>query len=168
MNIATVRNFNLWRTVMIDVALLAVACLIPTLTHLFALPLYQLNPMLLVLLTGMLLVENRLNGFVLAILLPVVSMLAVGMPAPAKAFCMAVEFSMVIFASGLLLSRCRSRLAVFGAMVAAMLCGKVVYYGLKALIMAPSVLVTTPVLTQFLVVVAAALLFALFAKRQSI
>jgi hypothetical protein len=40
-----------------------------------------------------------------------------------------------------------------------MLCGKVVYYALKALVIAPAVLVTTPVATQAIVALVAAALF---------
>jgi multisubunit Na+/H+ antiporter MnhG subunit len=49
--------------------------------------------------------------------------------------------------------------ASFAAIIAAMLCGKVVYYALKALVIAPAVLVTTPVATQAIVALVAAALF---------
>ena len=88
MNTLTCNKPALLRTALVDITLLAVASLIPTLSHLTALPLYQLNPMMLVLLGGMLLVRGRANAILLAVLLPVVSMVAVGMPTPLKALCM--------------------------------------------------------------------------------
>ena len=91
MNTVLSKKTTVARTAIIDAALLAAACLIPTLSHITALPLYMLNPMLLVLLAGMLAVRSRTNAFLLAVLLPVVSMLAVGMPTPLKALCMAAE-----------------------------------------------------------------------------
>lgn len=165
MNTTIVKSQNIWRIALIDASLLAVACLVPTMSHLTAIPFYQLNPMLLVLLASMLLVNDRRNAFLMALLLPTISMVAVGMPTPLKALCMAPELLTVVSVSTLLMSRCHTFATRMGAMVAAILCGKVVYYALKALILTPAVLITTPVLTQLLVVVAAAAIFALIAKK---
>lgn len=160
MNTTSVRVQSLWRVAAIDVLLLAVACLVPAVSHLLSLPLYYLNPMLLMLLAGMLLVNDRRNAYLLAVLLPVVSMLAVGMPTPLKALCMVAEYSAVVFVYGRLQSWCDRFVGTLGAMLIAMLCGKVVYYLLKALLLSPVVLVSTPVWMQLLVVVVAAIAFA--------
>ncbi len=147
------------RTIVVDALLLTTACLVPTLSHLFAFPLYHLNPMLLVLLAGMLLVPDKRNALLLALLLPLVSMMAVGMPTPLKALCMMAELSAVVFISG------RFSVQGFVPMLLAIIGGKVVYYLLKALLLAPAVLVSTPVLTQLIVAVAAAMLFALLSRK---
>ena len=162
MNTTSVKVQSLWRIAAVDALLIAVACLVPTLSHVLALPLYYLNPMLLVLLAGMLLVRDRRNAYLLAVLLPVVSMLAVGMPTPLKAVCMVAEYATVVFVSGLLQGWNKRFVGTLGAMLVAMLAGKAVYYLLKALILAPAVLVSTPVTVQLLVVVAAAVLYAVF------
>lgn len=157
----TLRHVSV-RTIIIDAVLLTTACLVPTLSHLFALPLYHLNPMLIVLLAGMLLVQDKRNALLLAILLPLVSMMAVGMPTPLKAVCMMAELSAVVLIS--------SRFAVqgFGTMLLAIMGGKVVYYLLKALLLAPAVLVSTPILTQVIVAVAAAMIFALLGHKRNV
>ena len=164
MNTTAVKTQSLWRTALIDVVLITVACLVPTLSHLAAVPLYQLNPMLIVLMTGMLLVNDRRNA-----LLPLVSMLAVGMPTPAKALCMGAELLTLVSVFTLLQSRWGFASANvagrFTAVVAAMLCGKMVYYALKAVILAPAVLVSTPWTIQLLVMVGVALLFALLQRK---
>ena len=160
MDTTSVKVQSLWRIAAIVVLLLTLACLVPTVSHLLAWPLYYLNPMLLVLLAGMLLVRDRRNAYLLAVLLPVVSMLAVGMPTPLKAVCMVAEYASVVFVSGLL-QRWNDRfVGTLGAMLVAMLTGKAVYYLLKALILAPAVLVSTPVTVQLAVVVVAATLYA--------
>lgn len=164
MNIAISKTQNLWRTALIDAVLVAVACFIPTISHIVALPLYQLNPMLLVLLAGMLLVSDRRNAFLLAVLLPAISMLAVGMPTPVKALCMVPEFLTVVAISTMLQGKAGNFVGRFGCMVAAILSGKVVYYGLKAMLIGGA-LISTPVLTQLLVVVAASLAFAAICKK---
>ena len=53
-----------------------------------------------------------------------------------------------------------------GLTLVAMLCGKVVYYGLKALLIPAATLVGTPLLTQAAVTVAAAGLYALLLNRK--
>ena len=139
--------------------------MVPTASHLLAWPLYQLNPMLLMLLAAVLLVHDRRNAYLMALLLPMVSMLAVGMPTPLKALCMSAEFATVVFLSGRM-QRWNSRfLSSFGAMVLAVVGGKCVYYLLKALIISPAVLVTTPLWIQGLSVLAAALMFGAFEVR---
>ena len=164
MNTSSAKVQSLWRIAAIDAVLLVVACGVPALSHLLAWPLYWLNPMLLVLLAGMLLVGDRRNAYLLAVLLPVVSMLAVGMPTPTKALCMVAEYSTVVFVSGRLQAWNGQFAGTFGAMLLAMLGGKAVYYLLKAVLLAPVVLVSTPVWMQLAVVVVAAAIYATLMK----
>ena len=154
------KNSTILRTALIDSVLLATACLIPTLSHITALPLYQLNPMLLVLLAGMLFVPSRANTMLLALLLPTVSMLAVGMPTPLKAVCMVAEMLTIVSLFSLLQRRwATSTPKLFASLLAAMLCGKITYYALKALLIAPAALISTPLALQATVTLGAALLF---------
>lgn len=122
-----------------DVALVGAACLIPTVSHLLTVPLYMLNPMLALLLAGLLLGRDWRNALLLAVLMPLVSCLVVGMPAAPKMVCMMAELATVATLFGVL-SR---RWTVLPSVMAAVLAGKVVYYLLKALVMAPAVLVGT-------------------------
>lgn len=167
MNSTTLKDLTLWRIVATDAVLLTVACLVPTLSHLLSFPLYWLNPMLLVLLVGMLLVGDRRNAFLLAVLLPTVSMLAVGMPTPIKALCMVVELSTVVFVSGRLQAWNGRFATSLAAILLAVLCGKGVYYLLKALLLAPATLVSTPLWVQLLVAVVAAVGYAVWMKLKS-
>lgn len=172
----TVTSAWLWRTAAMDLAFVGGACLVPTLSHLTTLPLYQLNPMLLMLLASLLLVRgNRIgridlrsaNALLLAVAMPVVSMVAVGMPTPAKALCMAAELTAVAGLYSLLEDRMPAqRWAHFGLMIAAIVAGKGVYYALKALLLAPAALVGTPLPVQALAALAAALLFALLLPKR--
>lgn len=134
-----VKTRAIGRYAIMDAALIAAACLIPAVSHLTALPLYMLNPMLALLLVGMLLGKDWRNALVLAVLMPAVSSLVVGMPTAAKMVCMMAELATV---AGLfhLLSR---RWAVLPAVLVSVLAAKVVYYALKAVVIAPAVLVGT-------------------------
>lgn len=145
------------RIVLLDAALLAAACLLPVFAHLTSFPLYQFNPMLLLLLSGMALCADRRNALLLAVLLPAVSMLAVGMPSPAKACCMMAEFGTVAALYGWLSQR--GRMGAFAAVLLAMAAGKMVFYALKALVLAPAVLVGTSVWLQLAVLLLGSLLF---------
>ena len=134
-----VKTRAIGRYAIMDAALIAAACLIPAVSHLTALPLYMLNPMLALLLAGMLLGKDWRNALVLAVLMPAVSCLVVGMPTAAKMLCMVAELATV---AGLfhLLSR---RWAVLPAVLVSVVAAKIVYYALKAVVIAPAVLIGT-------------------------
>lgn len=144
-----------------DAVLLTLACLIPTASHLLAVPLYKLNPMLALLLAGMLMGRDWRNALVLAVLMPLVSCVVVGMPAAPKMVCMVAELATVagLFA---VLSR---RWAVLPAVLTAIVAGKVVYYALKAAVLAPAVLVGTEWWMQLGAVIVWGGLFALLYRR---
>lgn len=159
------RSFPLAHLVAADCLLVAAACLVPAASHLTALPIYAFNPMLALLLAGMLLGRRAgmlsLNGMALAVLMPVVSSLLVGMPVVEKLPCMVAEFAVLagVFA---LLAR---RLPVLPSVLLAALAGKAVYYALKALLMPASVLVGTDWTVQLLALMLWGGLFALAWKR---
>ena len=152
----------------LDTLIVAAACLIPAASHLFAVPLYMLNPMLALLLAGMLCEVGGMryevgvwNSLVLAVLMPLVSSLLVGMPAAPKMVCMMAEMATVVGLFHILSHRWGALWSVFAAIVA----GKVVYYALKALVLAPATLVGTEWWIQLLSVVLWGGLFAMLYKR---
>ena len=157
----TERTETLVRLTLLDAVLLTVACLVPAVSHALALPLYMLNPMLAILLAGMLVGRDWRNSLVLAVLLPAVSCLVVGMPAADKMVCMMAELATVAGLFVWLKGRMGAVFAVFAAIVA----GKLVYYGLKAVVMAPAVLVGTDWKVQLVAVLLWGGLFAMLYKR---
>ena len=134
-----VKSNKLIRLALTDMALLGVACLVPAVSHLLALPLYMLNPMLALLLMGLLIGRDWRNAMVLAVLMPLVSCLVTGMPAAPKMVCMMAELATVATMFGWL----QRKWAVLPAVLTAVLAGKAVYYALKAVVIAPAVLVGT-------------------------
>ncbi|MBP5340918.1 MAG: hypothetical protein J6Y52_00945 [Bacteroidales bacterium] len=157
----TLKSQSIVRFAAFDAVLLTLACLIPTASHLLAVPLYKLNPMLALLLAGMLMGRDWRNALVLAVLMPLVSCVVVGMPAAPKMVCMVAELATVagLFA---VLSR---RWAVLPAVLTAIVAGKVVYYALKAAVLAPAVLVGTEWWMQLGAVIVWGGLFALLYRR---
>lgn len=146
---------------LIDLALVGMACLLPALSHVVGLPLYRLNPMLALLLAGILLSRDSRNAILLAVSMPLVSCLVVGMPTAGKMLCMVAELLTVaaLFAT---LSR---RWNVLPAILTSILAAKGVYYALKAIILAPAVLVGTEWWMQVCAVVVWAGVFALLYKK---
>ena len=162
----TDRTKTLTRFVGLDAALVALACMVPAASHVLALPLYMLNPMLALLLAGLLLGERMLaggwrNALVLAVLMPLVSCFVVGMPTAGKMLCMMAELATVALLFGWL----KSRWSVLPAVLVSVLAAKGVYYGLKALVLAPAVLVGTAWWMQLAAVLLWCGVFAMLYKR---
>lgn len=158
-------NMNRTKTmtglVLLDAVLVTMACMIPSASHLLAVPLYMLNPMLVLLLAGILLGRDWRNALVLAVLMPLASCLLAGMPTAPKMVCMMAELATVAAVFGLL-SR---RWAVLPAVLTAVVVSRLVYYILKAVIVAPAVLVGTEWWMQLGTVVVWCGLFAMLYKR---
>lgn len=150
-----------------DCMLVAAACLIPAASHLAAWPLYMLNPMLALLLAGMLLGRQAglplWNGLALALVMPLVSSLLVGMPAVGKLPCMVAELAVVAGATTLL----ARRMPALPAVLLAIFAGKGVYYGLKALLLPGSTLVGTDWHVQLFALLLWAGLFALLSRTRT-
>lgn len=145
----------------LDTVLVTLACLVPAASHLFAVPLYVANPMLALLLAGMLFGRDWRNALVLAVLMPLVSCLLTGMPAAGKMVCMMAELATVATMFGVLSRRWKVLPAVLVSVVVA----KGVYYGLKAVVLAPAVLVGTEWWMQLGAVVLWSGLFAMLYKK---
>ena len=161
MKMTNIKTKTITRTVILDASLVTMACLIPAASHLLAVPLYMLNPMLALLLAGIALGKDWRNGLALAVLLPAVSCLLTGMPAADKMVCMMAELLTVAGLFAQFSNRWKTLPAVLTAVVA----GKVVYYVLKAVIIAPAVLVGTAWWMQLGAVLVWCGLFALLYKR---
>lgn len=131
MNNNTTKTRSLWQLALLDAALLTAACLIPAASHLTQVRLFLFNPMMALLLAGMLLGRDWRNALVLAVLMPAVSCLLVGMPVAAKAVCMAAQFATVAGVFGLL----QRKWAALPSVLVALVAGTAVYYGLKLMLL---------------------------------
>ncbi|MDY5969583.1 MAG: hypothetical protein SPJ13_06190 [Bacteroidales bacterium] len=147
-------RFN-WKIVSADLLLVGAACLIPAVSHITALPLYKVDPMRWLLLAGILLSARRGNGYVLAAALPLVACMVSGMPTPVKAFIMALELG----ANVALFHILEKKVPVLPAMLLAILGAKMVYYLLKWIVLSPTVLISTNVWMQLMLMVAMSLFF---------
>ena len=160
-------SWNRYRTpVLVDLALLAALYLLPTVSHMVALPLYKLEPMRIALVVA-LLFTGRVNAYLVAWTVPFASFLLSGHPELFKAMLIGIEYSVLVAAYGYLADK--RNWSPFAGLVAAILAGKVVYYALKFLSLQAGLLagnlVSTPVLTQTLLAAGTAAVFALALNR---
>lgn len=158
--IATKTN-SIVKFAVLDTVLVALACLVPAASHLFAVPLYMANPMLALLLAGMLIGKDWRNALVLAVLMPLVSCVLTGMPAAGKMVCMMAELATVATLFGWMSRRWQ----VLPAVLVSVLAAKVVYYALKAVVVAPVVLVGTEWWMQLAAVLLWGGLFAMLYRK---
>jgi hypothetical protein len=150
------------RTVLLDFALLAGIFLMPSLSHLLAMPIYLLEPMRIAVLIA-LLFSHRANAWLVAITLPLASFLISGHPEPVKAVLMGIEFSVLIATYAAL--RHTLRLPTIAAIGAAIVAGKLVYYGSKAAVLSVGwlggALMSTPWTLQLATAAGTAIAFGL-------
>lgn len=156
-----VKSTPIVKFALLDMVLVSMACLVPAASHLFAVPLYVANPMLALLLAALLLGRDWKNALVLAVLMPLASCLLSGMPAAPKMVCMMAELATVAVLFGALSRRWK----VLPAVLVSVLAAKGVYYALKAVVLAPFVLVGTEWWLQLAAVVLWGGLFAMLYKR---
>ena len=160
---AALASFHKHRNVLlIDVVLLAALYLLPSFSHLTALPLYRFEPMRIALLIA-LLFTNRTNAYFIAFTIPLASAMITGHPVPFKALLMGIELAILV-AGYFYLVRLQ-RFPAIAALIAAMLFSKVVYYTMKYVALSAGWLsgnlVSTPVQTQLVLALGTAVVFGL-------
>ncbi|MBP9990134.1 MAG: hypothetical protein KBT45_01725 [Bacteroidales bacterium] len=155
MNASVVKNDTFLANCIVDVLLLSAACVIPAVSHLVGFSVGVFNPMLLLLLGGMLLVSDHRNAYFLALLMPLCSYLLVGMPSFSKMICLCGELTAVVACFSMLSTKMRA----FPAILLSLFAAKGIYYGLKLLLL-DGALVATPFAMQLPVMLLAASVFA--------
>lgn len=120
------------RTVIVDVALIVILCITPTLSHLTGVSYHYFEPMRIALFMGLLLVNDRRNGYLLAVLLPVSSTFLSGMPTPPICLLMVIELVLNIFIFHQLT---RATKSAFVGMLTGTIVSKIVFRVLKLVIL---------------------------------
>jgi len=155
-------------TILIDIALLAALYLLPSFSHVTAMPLYMFEPMRVALIIA-LLFTSRANAYLIAFTLPLASFLLSGHPVPFKALLMGIELTVLVASYGYLAQKLR--VPAFAALTAAILAGKLVYYTMKYAALGAGLLggslVSTPLQTQVLLALGTAAIFGLVETYRS-
>ena len=153
---------------LVDVALLAALFLLPSFSHLTALPLYKLEPMRIALIVA-LLFTNRANTYLIAFTIPLASAMMTGHPAPFKALLMGIELSLLVATYSYLVRL--DRFLPITALMAGILFSKAIYYTMKfaalSLGLLAGSLVSTPLQTQLMLGVGTAVIFGLIEQYRA-
>lgn len=131
-----------------DIMALAVIYLVPGFSHLFAIPLYYAEPMRLMLVLSIMFTSKR-NVFLIAVSMPIFSMLVSGHPMFYKAVIMSGELLFNAFLYFAFVEKLKNK---FASMVLSIALSKAFYYGLKILLLNLALmsgdLVATPIIFQ--------------------
>lgn len=160
-------SFSVPRIVLSDVIILTLVYFIPALTHLLPFPLYILDPMRILLITGFLLSRNNTNSFILAITIPLVSTLTTGHPPFFKAILISFELFTNLWLFVYLSKKINLR--AYLLLPLTIVASKILYYALKFIFIKASLidgaLITTDLLVQATTVVIVTILFTLTFKK---
>ena len=118
------------RTVIIDAVLIVLLCLTPAITHLTGISYHYFEPMRIALFLGLLMVNDRINSYMLAALLPISSMIFSGMPTPPICALMVLELMLNVYLFHLLTRVTKS---TFVGMFTGIVISKVVFRLVKCL-----------------------------------
>ncbi|MDD3966929.1 MAG: hypothetical protein PHP63_07780 [Candidatus Marinimicrobia bacterium] len=141
-----------------DVIALALIYALPALSHALAFPFYMFEPMRIVLFAAYLASRNNINTVLLALSLPLFSMLTAGHPVLPKALIMSAELAVNVLLFLYLLRV--TKWNIFFSLLSATLLSKLFYYGLKYLLLRRALIDGALVTTNLLVQLAVALFIA--------
>ena len=144
-----------------DIIALSVIYLVPVFSHLFAVPIYYAEPMRFMLVLSIMFTSKR-NAFIIAVTMPLFSMMVSGHPIFYKALIMSGELLLNVFIYFFLVEKIKNK---FSSMAISILFSKVAYYGLKILLINLALisgdLIATPIIFQLGVVLIFSALFIL-------
>ena len=116
-----------YKTYLVDFLLLSFIYFIPAISHMFAFPVYYLDPMRIALVFALIFTSKR-NTFIIALTLPVFSFLISSHPQIIKAFLLSAELLINLTLFFLLNEKLRNTFASF---LISVLISKIIYYLLK-------------------------------------
>jgi hypothetical protein len=122
------------KIILVDILIFALLFYVPTISHITSLPLYLFEPMRIMVLLSLLLLTNNKNAYFLAITLPLFSFFISGHPVFPKNMLVATELIANVFFFALLLRKLtffKNEYKIFVSMFLSILVSKIIYYGLK-------------------------------------
>lgn len=147
-----------WQVFAIDFILLVFIYFVPTLSHLMGLPFYILDPMRMVVLGSIVLVNDKRNPYILAITIPLFSYFVAGHPILYKNIIMAIELAVNVYLFNYLTSKTKH---VFVAALGSIIASKALYYLLKYAMLFLGVLNTSMVDTNIVIQIAVTLMISI-------
>ena len=154
------------KLILLDIALLLTAYLIPTISHATSFPLYVFEPMRIILFTCVCLSAFRSNVYIMALTLPLFSFALVGHPMGVKSVIMAIE---LLFNVVILYKLKDIGLSAFSACFVSIVISKALYYIIKygaiSIGLLQISLVDTPMLMQLAVALLISIVFLVVNRK---
>ena len=146
-----VENFRLnLKTYLIDFSLLLLIYFLPAISHLFAFPIYYLDPMRIAM-AAALIHTSKKNTYIIALTLPAFSFLISSHPQLLKSFLLSFE----LLANLILFFFLKDKLKnIFASLLLSILISKAIYYSIKfiliSLVLLNDRLISTPIYFQLI------------------
>ncbi|NMB83171.1 MAG: hypothetical protein GYA14_15280 [Ignavibacteria bacterium] len=156
------------RTLLFDLFAILFIAFAPAISHMIALPLYMLEPMRILLIASIV-HTSRKNSYIIALLLPVFSIIISAHPSFYKALLISSELLLNVFLFSLLLNYFKN---TFAAIFTSIVISKLFYYtakfGMISFGMINGELISTPIYLQVIVTILLSVYIFLFYKKDNI
>lgn len=154
-----------YKTLIFDLLVFAGITLVPAFSHMFSLPIYYIEPMRIMIILGAV-HTSRKNSYILALAIPIISVMISGHPSVVKSLLIFSELSINVWLFFTLAGMFRNN---FTAAFASIILSKMFYYAAKFLLLQTGLmeggLVATPLYMQ-LIVTTALSVYAYFILRK--
>lgn len=162
-------ELSVFRLALVDLLAILAIYSLPTISHFFPFPMYFSEPMRIIAIAVYFLSKNRKNSFLLALTLPLFSMMFSGHPIPIKAGLISMELLINIFLLDVFFKRFKWN--AFIALSSSILLSKVLYYFSKyifiKLTFLEGALVSIPIYIQILSLMITSLVFFIFLQQKT-
>lgn len=145
-------------SILTDFSALAFIYLVPSISHLINMPVYLIEPMRLMLILAMV-HTNHKNAYILALTMPLFSLIISGHPALPKMILIATELCLNVF---LFYALAKYMKNVFPAILISIISSKIIYYLLKFILINLAVINTELISTPILIQIITTLVFSLY------
>jgi hypothetical protein len=154
------------RTLLIDLLAILFITFAPALSHMFALPIYMLEPMRIMLIISIVHTSKK-NSYIIALLLPLFSFIISAHPSIIKAVLISSELLLNLFLFSILLNYFKNS---FFAILSSIVLSKIFYYaakfGMISLGLIEGELISTPIYVQLVVTILLSVYLVLFYKKE--
>jgi len=160
-----------YKSLIIDFVIILIIFFIPTISHILPFPLYILDPMRILVFITLIFSNNKTNTIIIAMLIPVFSMIFTGHPTFWKSFLISTELLINILIFFSLYQKVK--IPLWASVLISIIVSKLIYYCLKYLFinlgLIEGSLISTPLLTQLLTVgILTILAVLMFRKKPSL
>lgn len=152
---------------LLDISALTFIYLVPTISHLLSVPVYLIEPMRLMLIFAMVHTSKK-NAYLLALSMPVFSLIISGHPELPKMILISIELLLNVFLFYFLVRKVKN---IFTSIIMSIIVSKITYYILKyaliQILIIKTELFSTPIIIQLATTLIYSLYLFVFYKKQT-